>query len=148
MKKEKTEEERAEKERKKSEKREKKEKKSSKREKLTNDDLERLEEVRRSLKIKVDMNDSHASVLNQPNHQGSKKNKEKEIPSGITADYRDTTDRSAVIGLRYSQHGGSGDGGLSPDTSDTASTWSKDGSIGRKPRGLLCQYLMWSFRES
>ena len=44
---------------------------------------------------------------------------------------RDATDRSTVIGLRYSQHGSSGDGGPSPDTSDTASTWSKDGSIGK-----------------
>ena len=53
MKKEKTEEEKAEKERKKSEKREKKEKKNSKRDKLSKDELQRLEEVRKSLKIKV-----------------------------------------------------------------------------------------------
>ena len=53
MKKEKTEEEKAEKERKKSEKREKKEKKNSIRDKLSTDELQRLEEVRKSLKIKV-----------------------------------------------------------------------------------------------
>ena len=53
MKKEKTEEEKAEKERKKSEKREKKEKKNSKRDNLSTDELQRLEEVRKSLKIKV-----------------------------------------------------------------------------------------------
>ena len=110
MKKEKTEEERAEKERKKSEKRERK--KSSKRDKLSQDELQRLEEVRQSLKIRG----------------GSKRSKE---------DFSDEVDRSSVVGLRYSQFylGGSESGVASPDSSDSASTWSS-ASLGR-PRGIL-----------
>ena len=110
MKKEKTEEERAEKERKKSEKREKK--KSSKREKLSNDELQRLEEVRKSLKIKgVD-----------------KRRKEQ--------DFSDETDRASVVGLRYSHfYLGSESGVASPDSSDSASTWSS-ASLNR-PRSIL-----------
>ena len=111
MKKEKTEEARAEKERKKSEKREKK--KSSKREKLSNDELQRLEEVRKSLKIKgVD-----------------KRRKEQ--------DFSDETDRASVVGLRYSQfYLGSESGVTSPDSgSDSASTWSS-ASLNR-PRSIL-----------
>ena len=112
MKKEKTEEERAEKERRKSEKRERK--KSSKREKLSQDELQRLEEVRRSLKIK-----------------GGNIKRSKE------GDFSDEVDRSSVVGLRYSQFylGGSESGVASPDSSDSASTWSS-ASLSR-PRGIL-----------
>ena len=110
MKKEKTEEERAEKERKKSEKREKK--KSSKREKLSNDELQRLEEVRKSLKIK-----------------GVDKRRKAE-------DFSDEVDRASVVGLRYSQfYLGSESGVASPDSSDSASTWSS-ASLNR-PRSIL-----------
>ena len=112
MKKEKTEEERAEKERRKSEKRERK--KSSKREKLSQDELQRLEEVRRSLKIK-----------------GGNIKRSKE------GDFSDEVDRASVVGLRYSQFylGGSESGVASPDSSDSASTWSS-ASLSR-PRGIL-----------
>ena len=110
MKKEKTEEERAEKERKKSEKREKK--KSSKRDKLSQEELQRLDEVRRSFKIKG-------------------VNKEQ--------DFSDETDRASVVGLRYSQFYLGSDQSrssvASPDSSDTASTWSS-ASLTR-PRGIL-----------
>lgn len=110
MKKERTEEERAERERRKSEKREKK--KNSKRAVLSHEELERLEEVRRSLRIKGNLS---------PRKQST-----------------DEADRASVVGLRYSQIPGSD--GPSPDTSDTASTWSNTGSIGslgRPARSIL-----------
>ena len=111
MKKEKTEEEKAEKERRKSEKRERK--KSSKREKLSNDELQRLEEVRRSLKIKG----------------ANRRSKEQ--------DFSDETDRASVVGLRYSQFylGHEGDGLVSPDSVSSDSTWSS-ASLNR-PRSIL-----------
>ena len=110
MRKDRTEEERAERDRRKSEKREKK--KSSKREKpLSPEELERLEEVSRSLKMK-----------------------------GVgRRTSSDDVDRSNVVGLRYSQFYLQSDPGLtSPDSqSDTASTWSSStASLGR-PRGIL-----------
>ena len=108
MRKDRTEEERAEKDRRKSEKREKK--KSSKREKsLSPEELERLEEVSRSLKLK--------------GSQGRKASS-------------DETDRTAVVGLRYSQFHLQSE--TSPDSqSDSASTWSSStASLGR-PRGIL-----------
>ena len=112
MKKERTEEEKAEKERKKSEKRERK--KSSKREKLSTDELERLEEVRRSLKMK--------GVTRRSREQ----------------DFSDEVDRASVVGLRYSQFyldPGAGDV-TSPDSSDTTSTWSST-SLNTRPRSIL-----------
>ena len=109
MRKDRSEDERAERDRRKSEKREKK--KSSKREKpLSPEELERLEEVSRSLKMK-----------------GGRKSS-------------DEVDRSNVVGLRYSQFYLPSEPGYptSPDSqSDTASTWSSStASLGR-PRGIL-----------
>ena len=110
MRKDRTEEERAERDRRKTEKREKK--KSSKREKpLSPEELERLEEVSRSLKMK----------------------------GAGRRTSSDDVDRSNVVGLRYSQFYLQSDPGLtSPDSqSDTASTWSSStASLGR-PRGIL-----------
>ena len=110
MRKDRSEEERAEKDRRKSEKREKK--KSSKREKpLSPEELERLDEVSRSLKMK-----------------------------GASRRSSDDVDRTNVVGLRYSQFYLQSDpsGLTSPDSqSDTASTWSSStASLGR-PRGIL-----------
>ena len=109
MRKDKTEEDRAvklEKERRKSEKREKK--KSSKRDKpLSPEELQRLEEVSRSLKIKG------------PGRKSS-----------------DEIDRANVVGLRYSQFF-LPSGPTSPDSSDTASTWSSSTTSLGRPRGIL-----------
>ena len=110
MKKEKTEEERAEKERRKSEKREKK--KSSKREKLSADELQRLEEVRRSLKLKPGLHNPESPHV-----------------------YEYDIKLDGVVGLRYSQtvH----EAAVSPSSSDSASTWSASSSLSRPTRGIL-----------
>ena len=120
MRKDKTEEERAvkaEKDRRKTEKREKK--KSSKRDKaLSPEELERLEEVSRSLKMKG---------------PGRKSSEELE--------------RANVVGLRYSQFFLQS-GPTSPDSSDTASTWSSSTTSLGRPRGILKSKAPGSVSES
>ena len=120
MRKDKTDEERAvkaEKDRRKSEKREKK--KSSKRDKpLSPEELQRLEEVSRSLKMKG------------PGRKGS-----------------DEMDRANVVGLRYSQFFLQS-GPTSPDSSDTASTWSSSTTSLGRPRGILKSKAPGSVSES
>ena len=88
--------------------------KSSKREELSKNELQQREEVRRSLKIK-----------------GGNVKRSKDC------DFGDEVDSASVVGLRYSQFylGGSESGVASPDSSDSASTWSS-ASLSR-PRSIL-----------
>ena len=114
MKKEKTEEEKAEKVKKKSDKRDRKEKKARNASALSSDDLARLAEVRRSLK----MSKAETAVL-----------------SGITAGSVGGL-QEGVVGLSYSQERGEWS---ASDTSDSASTYSKTGSLSSqgKVRSIL-----------
>ena len=108
MKKEKTEEEKAEKVRKKSDKRDRKDKKARNASALSADDLERLAEIRKSLK----MSKAEAAVL-----------------SGMTAE--ETSKRNSVVGLSYSQQG---EWSASESASESASYASKTGSLSSQGR--------------
>ena len=109
MKKEKTEEEKAEKVRKKSDKRDRKDKKARNASALSADDLERLAEIRKSLK----MSKAEAAVL-----------------SGMTAE--EATKRNSVVGLSYSQQDPRGE--WSASSSETTSYASKTGSLSSQGR--------------
>ena len=110
MKKEKGEEERIVKEKKKKEKREKKSSRGL--DKLSPEELLRLDEVRKSLKLK-----------------GSKKSKEEKLPSGITADYR-TSFAAAGPQDEVDFANGKTFPDFHSDSSDTTtSSWSKDGKL-------------------
>ena len=113
MKKEKTEEEKAEKVRKKSDKRDRKEKKARNASALSADDLERLAEIRKSLK----MSKAEAAVL-----------------SGMTSE--EASKRNSVVGLSYSQQDPNrGDwSGASESASETTSNASKTGSLSSQGR--------------
>ena len=108
MKKEKTEEEKAEKVRKKSDKRDRKDKKARNASALSADDLERLAEIRKSLK----MTKAEAAVL-----------------SGMSPE--EASKRNSVVGLSYNQQQG---GEWSASESETTSCASKTGSLSSQGR--------------
>ena len=108
MKKEKTEEEKAEKVRKKSDKRDRKDKKARNASALSADDLERLAEIQKSLK----MTKAEAAVL-----------------SGMSPE--EASQRNSVVGLSYNQQQG---GEWSASESETTSCASKTGSLSSQGR--------------
>ena len=111
MKKEKTEEEKAEKVRKKSDKRDRKDKKARNASALSADDLERLAEIRKSLK----MSKAEAAVL-----------------SGMSTE--EASKRNSVVGLSYVQQDPRGDWTASESASETGSYASKTGSLSSQGR--------------